>query len=81
MPTNDEARRAGEAPRERITSLIAAILRISASLDVGTVLREVVDGARALSGARYGVITTVDEACVRNDATPMSYASSGRAMR
>ena len=56
------ATREGEAPRERIASLIAAILRISASLDLGTVLREVVDSARALTGARYGVITPVDEA-------------------
>ena len=51
-----------EALRERISSLSAAILRISASLDVRTVLREVVDSARALTAARYGLITTVDEA-------------------
>ena len=70
MPTNDETR--GEAPRERITSLIAAILRISASLDVGTVLREVVDSARALTGARYGVITPVDEAGL-----PQDFVTSG----
>ena len=82
MAKSDEAVRGGEALRERITTLVAAILRISASLDVGTVLREVVDGARALTGARYGIITPVDEACVRTDATPMPYyASSGRAMR
>ena len=37
-----------------------AILRISGSLDLSTVLREVVDSARALTGARCGVITTVD---------------------
>ena len=48
--------------RERNSSLSAAILRISASLDVETVLREVVDSARALTGARYGVIATIDEA-------------------
>ena len=51
-----------EALRERMSSLSGAVLRISASLDVGTVLREVVDGARALTGARYGAITTIDEA-------------------
>ena len=51
-----------EALRERISSLSGAILRISASLDVDTVLREVVDGARALTGARYGAIATIDEA-------------------
>ena len=37
--------------------LSAAILRTSASLNVGTVLHEVVESARALTGARYGVIT------------------------
>ncbi len=46
----------------RITQLSTAILRISASLDLATVLQEVVDSARALTGARYGVIITVDEA-------------------
>ena len=38
-----------EALRERILSLSGAILRISASLDVDTVLREVVTSARALT--------------------------------
>ena len=51
-----------EGLRERISALSAAILRISASLDVNTVLQEVVDSARALTGARYGIITTIDEA-------------------
>ena len=46
--------------RERISGLSAAILRISASLDIATVLREAADGARALTGARYGMIATVD---------------------
>ena len=51
-----------DAPRERISSLSAAILRISASLDVETVLREVVESARALTGAQHGVIATIDAA-------------------
>ena len=51
-----------EGPRERISGLSAAILRISASLDLATVLQEVVDSARTLTGARYGVIATVDDA-------------------
>ena len=62
MTSTDELRREIEALRNRISTLSAAVLRISASLDLGTVLREVVDSARALTGARYGVITTVDEA-------------------
>ena len=51
-----------EALRERISALSAAILRISASLDVTTVLQEAADSARALTVARYGIITTIDEA-------------------
>ena len=56
-----EPRQEIAALRERISALSAAILRISASLDLDTVLREVVDSARALTGARYGMIATVDE--------------------
>ena len=48
--------------RERLSKLCAAVLRISASLDLDTVLREVVESARALTGARYGGITTIDKA-------------------
>ena len=57
----DELRRENAVLRERISALNAAILRISASLDLDTVLREVVDSARALTGARYGMIATVDD--------------------
>ena len=46
--------------RERFSALGAASLRISASLDAGTVLQEIVDSACTLTGARYGVITTVN---------------------
>ena len=41
--------------------LSAAILRISQSLDLATVLEEAVESARALTGARVGVMTTFDE--------------------
>ena len=52
----------GSGPSDdRISRLSAAILRISQSLDVATVLEEVVESARALTGARLGVITTIDE--------------------
>ena len=53
-------RQENEALRERISTLSAAILRISASLDLDTVLREVVESARALTGAQHGVIAAVD---------------------
>ena len=59
---NRETKREIQALEERISQLSAAILRISQSLDLGTVLQEVVDSARALTGARYGVIVSIDEA-------------------
>ena len=57
----EELRRQIGALQERVSRLSAAILRFSASLDLDTVLQEVVDSARALTGARYGAIATVDE--------------------
>ena len=47
--------------RDRISRLSAASVRISASLDLGTVLHEVLDSARSLTGARYGAITTIGD--------------------
>ena len=61
-----------EALRARIASLSAAILRIGASPDVPDVLREVVGSARALTGARCGVIATLGE-----DGMPRDVATSG----
>ena len=42
-------------------ALAAAILRVGESLDLETVLREIVEGARRLTGARLGIVATVDE--------------------
>ena len=50
------------ALKERNSLLYSAILRISTSLDLDTVLREAGDAARGLTGARLGMIATVDEA-------------------
>ena len=61
MNDRDELSREIEALRERFSQLSAAILRVSASLDLATVLEEVAGGARALTGARCGVILSVDE--------------------
>ena len=72
MKSDDKLRRENDALRERISRLSAAILRISATLDVGAVLSEVVDSARALTGARYGVIATLDDA-----GRPQEFVSSG----
>ena len=58
----DELRRRVEALEERLSRLSAAILRVSSSLELDTVLQEVLDSARTLTDARYGVMATVDEA-------------------
>ena len=67
--------REAETLRGRISALSTAILRISESLDITTVLQEAVDGACALTGARYGFIVTTDETggiqeCVSSGFTP-----------
>ena len=62
MTTPNETDRELQALRDRISALSAAVLRISASLDLAIVLQEIVDSARALTGTRYGVIATVDDA-------------------
>ena len=51
-----------QSSRNRMSQLVAAILRISDSLDLETVLGEVVESARALTSARRGGIVTVDDA-------------------
>ena len=72
MNGNDSTHLETKALRERNSRLSAAILRISASLDVATVLQEVVDSARAFTGARYGVIVTLDET-----GQPKDFVTSG----
>ena len=61
-----------EGLRNRISRLSAAILRISASLDLDTVLKEIVDSARSLTGARCAIITPADAA-----GEPQAFVSSG----
>ena len=56
----------------RVSNLCAAILDISASLDLETVLQQVIDSARALTGARYGQIVTIDDV-----GQPEDFVSSG----
>ncbi len=60
MPTVEELSCEIRVLRERLTSLSEASLRISESLDVDTVLREMIESARSLTGARSGGITTMD---------------------
>ena len=61
MKRADELMREIEALRERLSRLSEAGLRINEDLDLDTVLREVVDGARSLTGARMGSITVLDD--------------------
>ena len=60
MKGTDDLRRENRALRERFSTLNAAILRINASLDLDTVLGEAVASARRLTGARYGIITSLN---------------------
>ena len=71
MKSVDELNREIETLRDRISSLSGAVLRISASLDVDTVLKEIAENARALTGARGAVITAFD------DAGQIDYVTSG----
>ena len=48
--------------RERLHRLGQASLHITGGLDFDTVLQEVLDSARSLTGAYYGVLTLLDEA-------------------
>ena len=57
----DELRRRIEMLDDCLSRL-SAVLLISSSLDLDTVLQEVVDSAGALIDTCYGVITTVDAA-------------------
>ena len=58
--TPDPQDRKMEPPPDRLTQLSEATLRINESLDFDKVLQEAVDSARALTGARFGIIVTVD---------------------
>ena len=68
----EEIRAELEALRDRVSKLSAASLHICASLDLDTVLQEAVDSARALTGARKGVIVPVADS-----GEPQGFVSSG----
>ena len=53
--------RENEELRERLSRLSEASLRINQSLDFDDVLQGVLDSARSLTGARYGVMTLHDD--------------------
>ena len=72
MSGTRELRREIAVLRERISALCAAGLRIGSSLDLDTVLDEIAESARVLTGARYAAIATMDEA-----GNPMDFVTSG----
>ena len=60
MRDGEESGREAQALRDRLSRLSDASLRISESLDVDTVLGEVAESTRALTGAGRAVIATMD---------------------
>ena len=81
MSSLEELRRENRALRDRTAKLSTAMLRISESLDVEMVLHEIVESARTLTGARYGLITTIDaEGNMRNFVTSGLTAEEHRQM-
>ena len=62
MVERDDGDRRAAALEERLTRLSEASLSINDSLDLDAVLQKALDSARSLTGARYGVMTTLDEA-------------------
>ena len=61
MALHNDSEHEIEALRERLLRLSEASLRVGGSLDLDAVLSEAVDGARAITGARYGGLTLSDE--------------------
>ena len=61
MKNTDERDQQTEAPRDRLSRLSEASLRINESLDLDTVLQGILDSARSLTNARYGVILTLND--------------------
>ena len=61
MTQSSDLERENQALRERLSRLSEASLRINESLEFDTVLQEVLDSARVLSSASYGVITLFND--------------------
>ena len=72
MNQPDERERRIQELEERLARLSEAGLRITEDLDFNTVLQGVLDSARSLTGARYGVITLHGD-----DRTAEDFLSSG----
>ena len=62
MKKADERDQQIKALRNRLAKLSEASRRINESLDLDTILQGILDSARSLTDARYGVITTLNDA-------------------
>ena len=61
LQETDELRRENATLRDRLSKLSEASLRITENLDLDDyVLQGVIDGARSLTGARYGALVAFD---------------------
>ena len=58
---SESLNRENEALHKRLTGLVEASLRISESIDLDTVLQEVLDSARQLTEARYGALAIFND--------------------
>ena len=63
-PEAEELRREVASLRRRLTMLSQASLRITQTLDLDTVLQEVIDGARQLTNASHGTLVTYADGSV-----------------
>ncbi len=75
MTKSDERNPEAAALRDRLTKLSEASLRINESLEFDAVLKEAVDSARSLTGARFGMTTLLDDEgrvqdCITSGFTP-----------
>ena len=61
MNREDDLLQENQALRERLSRLSEASVHINESLDFNVVLQEVIDNARYLTNARYGVIASMNE--------------------
>ena len=76
MTKSDERDLEIAALRVRLTKLSEASLRINESLEFDAVLKEVLDSARSLTHARYGMMILLDDAgrvqdCITSGLTPL----------
>ena len=61
MDRSEELERQNATLRDRLSRLSQASLRINESLELDSVLQGVLDSARSLTEARYGVLTLLDD--------------------